>query len=62
MSSELKKPEVKLPYEKKCNCCNTVHTHVNPSLIKESPCDKIIGFYFDCSCGSTMFINKKKVA
>jgi hypothetical protein len=42
----------------KCKCCGLTHTHLplNSRAQMDINNKTVVGFFFECSCGSTMFI------
>jgi len=46
---------------KKCNCCETITTEIPEDARYLDKNDILDGAYFECRCGSTLFIPKQIV-
>ena len=43
---------------KKCNCCGKIHTEVPSNARRMIDENILIGWFFECECGSTMFVRE----
>lgn len=56
---EISSEPVFLTGTKKCNCCGNLYIQIPSGARFLDNCDPLGGWYWECSCGSTLFVPAK---